>query len=650
MRRIKGLLAGLIVLVAADSAYSQVDCTAGCTNTKYGFGNKPNYRKDEVPPDAFRYTNAFFGSDFGGQSFFSSRSDLQASQGSCGPQRQHSSLPGQVILREQTNCTPTSFGPSCTAGTKIGADCHLPALNEVCTGAGAPSACCTGAGTGTCIGFANSGANTLECGTAGVCTLGNGTSCRVEIPLSDGGNSPPATTSELLVFNLTFNATASNGDTFSLSAQSGNALGGTSDDANPLCLDSNVRRKPSMATRYLLPASRGGNGTMTYIRWDSAKGISAADRTDFSTALRLHNDDSALCCTPATPSLGTCSVGVPPSTPTSPLITLRTCGLAGRMITDDNIQADWIFAGGRGTAFHTDNDFVLPGQLTGICTINSSTSCYAPGANAACAALRNPFFCCTGAGTGTCSDPCSSLTPGDTCSFRTPGIRSQPTCARDANGDTRKDCCGTAIYTIRGTPNVGCALLFRYPYSGDPGPDCGVGNFGVDHRDDDNCDGVPDHPDLCPFYSEWDQDLDSDGDCANGAGGDCRGDECECGDQTGSGVLSGTLELGNGTINVSDIVGISNAIFGSAVRKRLCDANSDTLCNVSDIVGANKEIFTPDSSVCRQITPRQCAAGVPAPCCGNGISEGGEVCDDGNFNSGDGCNLACRVEFGFTCS
>jgi cysteine-rich repeat protein len=182
-----------------------------------------------------------------------------------------------------------------------------------------------------------------------------------------------------------------------------------------------------------------------------------------------------------------------------------------------------------------------------------------------------------------------------------------------------------------------------------------VGNFGVDHRDDQNCNGIDDRVDAgkgdyCPFYSEWDQDLDSDGDCADGAGGDCRGDECECGDQAGSGVLSGTLELGNGLVNVSDLVGINNAIFGVVVRKRLCDANSDTLCNVSDIVGANGEIFRPDSSVCRQITPRQCATGVPSPCCGNGVIEGGEVCDDGDFSSGDGCNLACRVEFGFTCT
>jgi len=655
MRRINGLLAGIIASLIASSAFAQVDCTAGCTDTKYGFGTKPEYRKDEVPPDTFRYTNDFFGPDFGGQSFYSSRSDLTGALGSCGPQRNHSPLPGQVILREQTACTPTSFGPSCTAGTNIGADCHLPTLNEGCTGAGAPSACCTGAGTGTCSGFASSGANTLECGAGGTCTLGAGTSCRVEIPLSDGGVTPPAETSELLVFTLTSNATAPNGDTFSLSAQSGNALGGTSDDSNPLCLDSNVRRRPSMATRYLLPESRGGDGSATYLRWDSAKGLSEADRTDLSTALRLHNDDSALCCAAGTPSLGTCSVVVPPSTPNYPLLTLRNCGIPGRLITDDNIQADWIFAGGRGTAFHTDNDFVLPGQLAGICTINSSTSCYAPGANAACAASRNPFACCTGAGTGTCSDPCAALTPGDSCSFRTPGIRSQPRCVRDANGDTRVDCCGTAVYTIRGTPNSGCSVLSRFPYSGDPGSDCGVGNFGVDHRDDDDCNGVDDRidaasGDYCPFYSEWDQDLDSDSDCADGAGGDCRGDECECGDQSGSGVLSGTEELGNGIVNVSDLVGINSAIFGSVVRKRLCDANSDTLCNVSDIVSANKEIFTPDSSVCRHITPRQCLTGVPDPCCGNGIIEGGEICDDGNISSGDGCNLACRIEFGFTCS
>jgi cysteine-rich repeat protein len=71
---------------------------------------------------------------------------------------------------------------------------------------------------------------------------------------------------------------------------------------------------------------------------------------------------------------------------------------------------------------------------------------------------------------------------------------------------------------------------------------------------------------------------------------------------------------------------------------------------VSDIVGANKEIFTPDSSLCRQITPRQCLAGIPAPCCGNGQLESSEVCDDGDISPGDGCNGACRVEFGFTCT
>jgi cysteine-rich repeat protein len=35
--------------------------------------------------------------------------------------------------------------------------------------------------------------------------------------------------------------------------------------------------------------------------------------------------------------------------------------------------------------------------------------------------------------------------------------------------------------------------------------------------------------------------------------------------------------------------------------------------------------------------------------CGNGIIETGEACDDGNTNSGDGCNACCQIEPGFAC-
>jgi hypothetical protein len=744
MGRITGLMAGLLMATVASNAFAQVDCTVpgGCTATKYGFGTKPEYRKDDVPPNQFRYTDAFFGPNLGGVSYFVSKSDLTGRIGNCGPRRNHSPLPGQVILREQTNCVPTSQGPSCTAGTNVGATCHLPTLNETCTGAGAPYACCTGAGTGRCLGnevctaagapqacctgagtgtcppFATSASNTLECGTGGTCTMDPGLGCRVEIPLSDGGVTPVADTSEVLIFTIVFNVPAPNGDTYSLSAQTGNTIGGTSDDSNPLCIDANVRRRPTTGTRYLLPPGRGPAGG-TYVRWDSGAGIVADDRDDFNTSFRVHTDDSAVCCAAGNPTLGTCSVVVPPFTPNYPLLTQRNCGQPGRYVNEDNLTNDWLFSGGLGTAFYTDPDYVVPGQIPGLCRVNSSVSCYRAGANAACTGLGTPFACCTGNTTGTCTQDCTGLdadpgTPGiqpDTCDFTTPGHRVQVTCARDANNNVRTDCCGTANYVLRGTPNSGCGVNPRFPYNGDPGSDCGVGNYGIDHRDDANCNGVDDRvdagtTDYCPFYSEWDQDLDSDPDCDDGGGGNCRGDECECGDQAGSGVLSGTVELGNGIVNVSDLVGINSAIFGSVVRKRLCDANSDTLCNVSDIIGTNKEIFVPDSSVCRQITPRQCLTGVDGPCCGNGFIDQGEVCDDGSTAcvggptpgaacerhvdcgtvgvcvggtnpgaactapatcgaggncqlpvcqgetpvSGDGCNLACRVEFGFTCT
>jgi cysteine-rich repeat protein len=166
---------------------------------------------------------------------------------------------------------------------------------------------------------------------------------------------------------------------------------------------------------------------------------------------------------------------------------------------------------------------------------------------------------------------------------------------------------------------------------------------------------VADHPDLCPRYSEWQQAADGDGDCGDSQDPDypapgCRGDECECGDQSGSGVFSGFYEVGNGQVNVTDMVGINNAIFGGVPQLRLCDGNNDLLCNVSDILAARLEIFAPDSSTCRQLAPRRCSLDVTALCCGNGLLESSEVCDDGDLDAGDGCNGACRVEFGFTCT
>jgi cysteine-rich repeat protein len=714
-------LCALVALTTTGRAFGQVDCSVpgGCVTLKFGLGINPDFRADEVPRDNFRYTAEFFGPDSGGTSYFPARTEIGTTTGTCGPERGFNPLQGQVLLREQANCTPTSFGPSCDQGPSIGAVCHLPTVNQTCTGAGAPQACCLGPGRGTCTGFVNTATNIHECGIGGRCALGAGVGCRVEIPLSDGGVTPPAQTSEVRIFTLSPGVLAANGDTAFVSSATGHTLGGTSFDGvhpidNVQCLVSsattqgNVRRKPSSGWRYLLPANRGGGNGKTYIRWDSSAGLDATVFSDLSTSFRANTDDSAVCCSANTPTLNTCSVILPPASPNYPLLLARTCAQAGRYPNEDNIVNDWVFEGGRNSRFITDPDFVLPGQIPGICENNRSVACYRPNLNQDCIAAgqafdrplacctgpgtgtctansfcqapgpsgppsRNPFSCCVNAGTGTCGDPCATLdadpdTPGlqpDRCDLTTDGFRIQllggrvPFVAGATNyaliNDSRRDFCGQSIEVLRGVPNAGCSLTPRFDYAGDPGPDCGVLNYGIDARDDANCDGAADFPDLCPRNSEWDQNLDSDGDCGTpGSPGypsnECRGDECECGDQDGDGIFSGTYEIGNGKINVADLVSINLAIFGSAPQLRLCDANNDTACNVSDIVGANREIFTPDSSLCRQITPRQCLPSVPAPCCGNGQLETSEFCDDGDLAPDDGCNGACRVEFGWTCN
>jgi len=77
--------------------------------------------------------------------------------------------------------------------------------------------------------------------------------------------------------------------------------------------------------------------------------------------------------------------------------------------------------------------------------------------------------------------------------------------------------------------------------------------------------------DLCPDYASLDNDdVDHNG----------IGDVCECGDQTG-----------NGIVNVADIVAINAAIFGRIPVSPLCDTNDDGKCDVRDIVGASDKIF-----------------------------------------------------------
>ncbi len=87
---------------------------------------------------------------------------------------------------------------------------------------------------------------------------------------------------------------------------------------------------------------------------------------------------------------------------------------------------------------------------------------------------------------------------------------------------------------------------------------------------DADSDGLADAADLCPLYPSSNADADGNG----------IGDECECGDQSGDGL-----------VNVADLLAINAAIFDPTLVTPLCDTNDDGVCDVGDILGANARIF-----------------------------------------------------------
>jgi hypothetical protein len=630
MRLLIATTFALVLAISAGTARAQLDCTAGCTSIKYGFGTDTNFRNSEVPADSFKYNHGDFGPNFGGISYYFNRGDVNFGL-NCGAERIFNPLPGQVTLRELTACTPTSEGPKCVGGANAGKSCHL--------GANAPF-------------------STTEC-PGSTCQDTAGSGCRVEIPISDGGKTAPASTSEYWITTL------NSGAVFDLTAMTGNTLGGSSSPRECVggptprkacttsadcgtggtcdaCRADFVRQKPSMGTRYLLPADRraalGLAAGATYIRWD--KGLPSPapgtppegdPRIANSTAFRLHQDDAAVCCNSSI--AGLCqSANLPFAT--YPLLWRPSCtAVTGvrTFINEDNILPDWVFEAGRNSRFVTDPNYEVPGEVYGVCLNNRDIGCSRTGNE--CAAL------------------------GDTCDLRERGIRIQVAAGaiRDANSDPNPNACGAALAVIRGTPSAGCILQPRYPVDGDPGANCRVFNYGIDARLDANCDGVDDNPvDKCPFLSEWNSAADSDTDCA--IAGRCRGDECECGDSN--------LD---GRTTVADIVQTNLMIFGAVTGQLLADSNSDLRTNVSDIVATNVEIFSPDSSTCRHITSIRCGNNVldSGEACDNGAkcqggSTPGALCDASGVNTcgtgtcerlgGDGCNPACRVESGWTCT
>src|SRR5262245_14132898 len=597
--RIASLVLGLSLF--ATNAWAQLVCTGGaCSTTKYGLGQLPGFRLDKVPAaeNLNDYSRGSFGPNVGGSSFYYSRGSFISGNSNCGGDRGFAPYTGQIFVRELTACTlaADATGPRCAGGANAGKQCHIVPAD------------------GTVTGYVNPFRN-FEC-PGSSCVEGPSPGCRVEIPISDGGGvSPVAESSDALLPTLTVGVAA--GAPFVLNAHASQTWGGSSHgvcsgtgalceqdsecggapgsciltrgtcrlgptpgkicltDAEcgtggtcPLvtCSPTNFRYKPSMGTRYKLPATHpeyDGSGNQTYVRWDYGQvDPTVSVRVANNTAIRTHSDDSSTCCAS---TQAACDALIPPSNVVYPLLLQRTCAVANRYSFEDNVTSDWVFAGGRGTPFYTDPSFSVPGQVAGLCKNDPQKPCTPPGLAAPlCTAPGAPYLCCTGAGTGpTCGSECGA---GDSCDMTEPGHRAQIVNGRDSFGDPRRLVCGANMYVLRGSPNVGCTLEPQYVVAGDPGDDCGLFNFGRDRRYDGDCNGVEDIKDGCPFLSEWDQAKDTDGDCGNPAlpgypSSQCRLDECECGD-----------EGGNGSVTVSDLVSINLAIF-NGVNHRLCDAN-----------------------------------------------------------------------------
>src|SRR5205085_1701601 len=55
---------------------------------------------------------------------------------------------------------------------------------------------------------------------------------------------------------------------------------------------------------------------------------------------------------------------------------------------------------------------------------------------------------------------------------------------------------------------------------------------------------------------------------------------------------------------------------------------------------AGGDLLGPASDPEPELSPRP----DPAPLCGNGVVDPGEICDDGNTTSGDGCSSTCSID------
>jgi len=210
-------------------------------------------------------------------------------------------------------------------------------------------------------------------------------------------------------------------------------------------------------------------------------------------------------------------------------------------------------------------------------------------------------------------------------------------------------------------------------------PDCSDGNLCTD----DECDPVlgcvnPNNSEPCDDGNECTvDDVCGDGQCKGGGfldcddGNVCTNDSCDemagckhtnnsvdCEDgnacTTGDVCVAGVCTTGPGTLECAD----DNACTDDGCNPDVgcifvnngdpCEdgdvCTDNDLCSGGSCKSGGPKVCPDDGNTCtieKCEVPGGCTADILLNCCGNGIKEGGEDCDDGNQVNGDGCNADC---------
>ncbi|MFH1530846.1 MAG: DUF4159 domain-containing protein [Pseudomonadota bacterium] len=280
----------------------------------------------------------------------------------------------------------------------------------------------------------------------------------------------------------------------------------------------------------------------------------------------------------------------------------------GNVCTEDSCDPVTGCAHGPNAAPCTDGNLCTEGDICdqGVCTPGAPMDC--EDGDVCTTDSCHPFTGCVHANNAAPCDDGDACTSGDTCS--------QGDCVGQTQGcDDGNPCTDDSC-----DPAIGCVHIPNDEPCNDgnactEGGTCGGGvctpGEPVDCDDGDVCTTDSCHPLTGCVHGNNTSPCD-DGDACT------SGDTCDQGDCVGQPMI---CDDGDACTTGDHCAG------GQCVHAGALDCDDSEVC-------------TTDS--CDPLLG--CVHLLLTPCCGNGLLEEGEVCDDGNHQSGDGCSLTCQCE------